>query len=168
MCLGENSDHSTKGCIMTQSLQSGSIKYQLTSGARRVVEVALQKSGMSTVRLAPSSALLEALVQEVEPSWHAALVMRSYGIESVMMERLPEGDCRAISDILYWAHGEANRSFFKANDVAIATEHLLMALVAQHDPTATLLNRHGMYVDKVRELLNKMSGPVTASIAVVG
>lgn len=153
---------------MTQSLQTKSKTYQLTSGARRVVEVALQKSHVTNVELAPSSDLLTAMVQETESNWHAARVMRTYGVGIVSMERLPVGTCRTISDILYWAHGEATRSFFKADDSAIATEHLLLALVAQHDPTATLLHRHGMYVDKIRELLNKMGGPVTASIPIVG
>lgn len=168
MCLGGNSDHSSKGCTMTESSESESKKYQLTSGARHVLEVALQKSGTYNVRLAPSSALLEALIQEVDPSWHAAMVLRNYGIDATTMRQLPEGNSRAISDILYWAHVEANRSFDKARVHPIATEHLLLALVAQHDRTATLLHRNCMYVDKVRELLNKMSGPVTASIAVVG
>lgn len=152
---------------MTQSLQTKSKTYQLTSGARRVVEGALQKSHATNVERAPSSDLLAAMVQETEPNWHAAMVLRNYGVGAVSIARLPEGTCRTISDILYWAHGEATRSFFKADDSVIATEHLLLALVAQHDPTATLLHQHGMYVDQIRALLNKKGAPVTASIPVV-
>jgi ATP-dependent Clp protease ATP-binding subunit ClpA len=155
---------------MTESLQTGTINYDMTSGARRAVAIALQKAHTEKVETAPSAHLLEALVESVDPNSNVGQVLRTHSVDLEALKQLPEGECRRISEILYSALGLADHSRYSSGSrkSIISMEHLLMALIAQHDPTANLLNRHGMYVDKVRAVFISLGRPETAPLPVVG